>query len=461
MNEIIFAFTVAVLICINIIIAFIRKKGENGSFLQYAADPNRNSYPIISLTLTSTIVGGGMFLAVGQMGYESKFIGFAIGLVYIIGLGLVGFFTNNIRKTMENQNCQTLLDFLSVNYDKKVVAQFTIVNFLMYLFLLSSQFVAMSQLISFMVPKMSYQFVPWLLVGLAIVSLFLYPIIGGIRKDIQTDIIQMAVLFVALVFIIVQLFNKDVFFEVFESNHFIVPETNNYGLVFIISSLLFLPPLFFVRMDMWQRINTAKTSKDAKYGFLIAGVLSFVFYVLFALIGSYANVIGSKEGQFASLDTLLSLFDSPIALGFIIGAFFAAVLSSADTLINNVSIFATKLIYPKSNFSDEKSDSSNLLKVSRISAIILTLVSIVLSFAIPDMVDLLIGAFTLLLIFFPTIIGLLRKHNNSNAAFYSAFIGLIVFLCCFFFWNPKMAFVPAVLLSNIIYYPYYYFTKKK
>ena len=57
MNELVFAITVGVLICVNILIAFIRKTGSDGSFLQYIADPNKNQYSIISLTLTSTIVG--------------------------------------------------------------------------------------------------------------------------------------------------------------------------------------------------------------------------------------------------------------------------------------------------------------------------------------------------------------------------------------------------------------------
>lgn len=461
MNELIFALTVGLLICVNIIIAFIRQNGEHKTFLQYAADPNQNKYSIIALTLTSTIVGGGMFLAVGQMGYESRYVGLALGIVYIIGLGFVGIFTKKIRQMMEDQNCYTLLDFLSANYDKKVTIQFTIVNFIMYLFLLSSQFIAMYQLISFMETKMVNNYIPYLLVGLAIIALFLYPIIGGIRKDIQTDIVQMAVLFIAGIFIIYQLANHHVVSEVFISGNFTVPETNNYGIVFIISSILFLTPLFFVRMDMWQRINTAKTAKDATYGFWIAGILSFVFYILFTLIGSYANALGFEDGKFASLNTLFAVFNNPIILGFVIGAFFAAVLSSADTLINNVSIFATKMCFPKSNFSKEDSDSNKLLKFSRLSAIFLTFIAIGLSFLIPDMVDLLIGAFSLLLIFFPTIIGLLFRHNNSNASFYSAFFGLLVFVCCFFFWNPKLAFVPAVIISFIIYFPYYFISRKK
>ena len=460
MNELVFAITVGVLICVNILIAFIRKTGSDGSFLQYIADPNKNQYSIISLTLTSTIVGGGMFLAVGQMGYESRYVGIALGSIYLIGLGVAGMLTQRIRSMMKEQRCYTLLDFLSENYDKKVTTQFNIVNFVMYLFLLSSQFVAMYQLISFMETRMLNHFIPFLLVGLAVIALFLYPIIGGIRKDIQTDIIQMAVLFIATIFIVYQLLDNHVVSEVFVSNHFIDPEKNNYGLVFIVGSFLFLTPSFLVRMDVWQRINTARTAKDAKYGFWIAGVFSFVFYCLFTLIGSYANVLGFEESQYASLNTFFVIFENPLVLGFVIGAFFAAVLSSADTFVNNVSIFATKLFFPMSNFSVEDSSNKKLLIFSRFSALILTFISIGLSLLIPDIVDLLIGAFSLLLIFLPTILGLLLKHNNSNAAFYSAFLGLITFIGCFFLWNPKLAFVPAVVISHFVYYSYYFITRK-
>jgi len=118
-------------------------------------------------------------------------------------------------------------------------------------------------------------------------------------------------------------------------------------------------------------------------------------------------------------------------------------------------------LFPKTNFSLEETKNNKLLKFSRFFAVILTIVSLLLSFVVPDIVDLIIGAFSLLLIFFPTIIGLINKHNNSDAAFYSAFIGLLVFLISFFFWDPKLAFVPSVFVSFLIYFPYYLLTKKQ
>jgi len=461
MNEIIFALVVGFLLIINIFIAFIRKGGKDISLLVYSADPNKYNYLIIALTITGTIVGGGMFLAVGQMGYESKYIGLVLGTIYIVGLGLLGFFAKKIRELMENYKIYTLLDFLSINYNRKVVMQFTIVNFLMYLFLLASQFVAIFQFLSFINSKIENHLIPYSLVMLAIVALFLYPVIGGLRKDIQTDIIQMVIIFIVSLLIIIKLFQNNVIENVYTTNQFTSMGNNGYGVTFIIGAILFLTPSFFIRMDMWQRIITARTEKDARYGFWIAGALSFVFFALFTLIGSNANILKFDDSRFATLNTIYVLFNNPVVLGFIVGGLFAAVLSTSDTLINNASIFATKLLFPKTNFSLEETKNNKLLKFSRFFAVILTIVSLLLSFVVPDIVDLIIGAFSLLLIFFPTIIGLINKHNNSDAAFYSAFIGLLVFLISFFFWDPKLAFVPSVFVSFLIYFPYYLLTKKQ
>jgi len=453
MNELVFALTVICIISINIILAFIRKKGDKMTLLKYVANPNKNTSLIISLTLTGTIVGGGMFLATGQMGYESRYIGLVLGLVYVVGLTVMGYASKSIRKLMTNLECYSLIDLLSLKYSKKVVIQFTIINFFMYLFLLASQYVAMIELLHFLEPRMSMSYIPYILITLGILALFLYPIIGGIEKDIQTDIVQMIVISIAVILIATQLFSNNALFEVFSSEgNFTPPAKNNFGLIFIIGAIIFLTPSFFVRMDMWQRINTSKTSKDSFKGFAIAGLLSLFFFVIFSLIGSYANTLNIPESSYSSLNAIFELFNNSIALGFIIGAFFAAVLSSADTLINNVSIFATKLLFPSLNFSKEKDSNGVILKYSRLSGIVLSLLALVLSFIVPDIVDLIIGAFSLLLIFLPTILGILFNHNNSNAAFYSGLVGFIIFIIGFIFWNEKLAFVPGVVISFIIYF---------
>ncbi len=462
MNEFAFLITVSLFIVANILLAFIRKKGESNTFTQFIADPNKHNTITIALTITGTIVGGGMFLAVGQIGFESVSAGLVLGLVYLVGLSIVGFASAKIRNKMENEKHDTLIDFLKAHYNEKIVILFSIVNILMYLFLLASQFIAMFQFMQFVDGFIINKWIPIFLVCLASLSILLIPIIGGLRKDIQTDILQMIIIFIASIIICYKLFTTGDFS--YSADYLKVPENHkNYGLVFIIGSILFLTPSFFVRMDIWQRIKSAKSNKSAKYGFIIAGVLSLFFFWLFTTIGMWANHIGVKETNYATLELIYKVFDNPILLGFLIGGFFAAVLSTADTLINAISIFSTRLIYARQwETKTEANISKELLSKSRIIGLLVFVLAIILGYLIPSIVDLLVGAISLLLIFLPTILGLfIDSWKNLKASFYSSIVGLILFIILFATWNYKLAFAPAVVVSFVVYFVIRLTTKKQ
>lgn len=452
MNQYIFIGIVVLTILINIILAFLRRKDI--TFSVYAADPNRHGWHVIAMTLTATIVGGGMFLVVGQIGYEAGTVGFIIGLVYLAGLAIVSSLTKKIRKMMDERKHETLIDMLGAIYNSRVVLQFCSVQLFMYTFLLAGQFVAMFYFAQFIGNAMGIIWIPWSLVALASISVFLYPIIGGLRKDIQTDIIQITLIIIASIIILIKLIGSGVL----KSMWIQLPVSHifglGYGWTFIIGLILFLTPSFLVRIDIWQRIRTAKTERDSQFGFWAAGFLSLFFYFLFTAIGIWAYSMKLSDSEFVTLDLLYKEFNNPIMLGLIVGAFFAAVLSSTDTFINNVSLFITRLTFPKLwNERSGERKSKTLLFRSRMLAIIFTFVSIALGWLVANFVDLLIGAFSLILIYLPIILGLfVEKWQNSRAAFWSSNAGVLLFLFLFFLWNPKLAFAPAVIFSFVIFF---------
>lgn len=121
--------------------------------------------------------------------------------------------------------------------------------------------------------------------------------------------------------------------------------------------------------------------------------------------------------------------------------------------MNNASLSMSYLIWRK-KWTQEGGISSekNLTTYTRIAGLILLLGSILLAYHFRDIVDLLVGAFSLLLLFLPAICGMLTKKMYSEAgAFWSSLIGSILFIPTFFV-TPKNAFVPCVILSFIIYY---------
>lgn len=451
MNSVIFGVIVALTLVVNFIWAFIKRKGI--TFQIYSADPNKHKSGIIAISIAGTIVGGGMFIAVGQIGYEAGTAGYVLGFVYLVGLAIIGAFTRAIREKMDRNNHDSLLDLLGATYDRKVVYQFCIVNLAMYIFLLAGQFVALFLFTQYVNGLTGSTWLSWSLVGLAVAVIFFYPVVGGLRKDIRTDIIQIGLVLLASGIILFQMFKKGALGSMWPSltkEHIF---GTGYGIVFIIGAILFLTPSFIVRMDMWQRIRAAASDKASNRGFWIAGIIACFFYLFFTTIGMWAFSEKLPDARFATMELINQLFQNPWVLGLIFGAFFAAVLSSADTFINNTSLFLSRMVFPnKWVRRREENNDKFLLRYSRIFAIGFIVFSFLLAMAVPNFVDLLVGAFSLLLIYLPIVLGIFfESFSNRHAAFWSANFGVLIFAILFFSWDPKIAFVPAVILSIIIY----------
>lgn len=457
MNNSLFFIIVSIFLLFNIIWAFFKAKSTNT--LNYVSDSNKYGWLTIALTVTGTIVGGGMFLAVGQIGYEAGVTGFAIGAIYLLGLSIVAIISKYSKDKLNATKSHTLLELIQNAYGNKVVKQFSFINMLLYIFLLASQFIALIQFAEHLQSVSGIFWIPWALVGLAVISMFLYPIIGGLRKDIQTDIFQMILVGIGSFLLIWKLFSLGNPTEIWNSLPVSHKIGTAYGELFVIGAIIFSTPLFLVRMDIWQRIGSAKSDRSSKIGFMIAGLLACLFYFLFTAIGMWGYSLKTGESKFASLDVIFTQINDPIILAFIVGAFFAAVLSSADTFINNSSIFASRIIY-SSLWKDSFNKKVLLLKL-RVLGLLMVVLSLILSYFIPDLVDLLVGAFSLLLIYLPTILGIFQdKWQNEKASFWSSWLGVLIFLILFFSWNPKLAFIPSVIISIISFIIIHIFTKK-
>lgn len=436
---------------ISIFIGLWKSKGIN--LADFIASKNSIGFWAILLSLIGTIVGGGMFFAVGQIGFEAGILGYIIGLTYIPAFILMGLAIPKIRNFFKNKNYLTLIDLIDGEYkNKKTTFAFAIVNFFIYFFMLAAQFLVLGTFLNYFAGiKLTYSI---LLIAMIIAGLniIIYCVVGGIRKDIATDIFQMIMVSLGSLFLIFLLFKPSTW-----ANISTLPKTYftglGYGSIFLIGAIIFLIPLLFVRLDFWQRIIAAKNEKIAKKAFFIAGFLSFLFYFIFTTIGMYAKGLGIEGAKIATLNTITQVFTG-IPFVIIILAFLAAVMSSADTMLNVATVSFSRMFKRKiwHKYLETQEHSKYLLRIVKVSALLIGLFSVIIAFLIPNIVDLLVASFSSLLILAPATFALLfSKKPNSNAAFYSIVLGFITFLILFIF-IPKEAFVGGIIISILTYF---------
>jgi len=142
---------------------------------------------------------------------------------------------------------------------------------------------------------------------------------------------------------------------------------------------------------------------------------------------------------------------------------FAAILSTADTNLNVVSIAISKLIKHRdwARFENETPNKiegtrtgveSKLLNVTRFITIIIGILSVGLAKLIPDIVDLIVAGASAIGVFIPAVLVTLFKGTcKTSAAIASIVCGFVVLVGLLPF-APKAAFIPATLISVIVYF---------
>ena len=289
--------------------------------------------------------------------------------------------------------------------------------------------------------------------GAVVIIIFLYSIFGGLKKDILTDVIQVIFIFLGVGAIV--LFGnmaKDISSLTASFSSTDLSLKGKYNFIFLVGVLLFVPATFFARYDIWQRIFTAKDNSTAKNSFYISGFIAMLFFCFFGCMGLYARAmnIDVSNDQFVALEVINSrLAGIPFALAFI--AFFAAVMSSADTFLGAASLSLMKL------FPTPHNDSTDQRNRFRIVSLIVGIAAILISLCFFDIIELFSIAFGILMVFLPTIfVALFRKTPQNMESFLSILLGLTAF-CVGVFYFPKEAFVLSLIVSAFVYFFVYIF----
>jgi len=438
---------------INLIIGFWNSRKIN--FESYVSNKSKTHILFVTLSIVATVVGGGMFFATGQIGYEAGIAGLSLPISYIIGFLILLKFIPKIRLLANLENCNTLYDVVNLNLKENKqwakIYNYTLIliNLIIYFFLLAGQFLILSTFYSYFVPSISDYSLP-ISLTIILISTLIYSIFGGIKKDIITDSFQMLCLFVGAVIIGLYLFNGSVFDSIKTLPTKYLNGTG-YGILFPIGVVIFFSFSFIVRYDFWQRIITAKNDKQAKTSLIIAVPFIVFFYLIFTLLGMYSKSINPtlQDTNFATLFAFDCLIPASIQI-IITLSLYAAIMSSADTFLNVSSYSLYKLIEKRLTVKNK------LLKI-RLLAFFTGIVSVLIVLINKDIVNLMVGAFSSLIIIVPSMIYVIfSKKPNGKITSIATIISFIIFLTFFFFiiGFDKYAFIIGTIISILIHLSY-------
>jgi SSS family solute:Na+ symporter len=447
MTEMQYYFLAAIIVftVINIFIGFLSRKGSVVTASVYVANPNNTGMIPLVLSLSGTIVGGGMFFAVAQLGFEAGFAGIYLGISYFVGFFILGSYSKKIRNELSKYSVLTIFDYLDRRYGNngKIVAPGAIYRAaisILYFMFLAGQLLILSGFIENVFPSVSTYSLYLGSVIVFVLNSVTYTFLGGLKKDILTDVWQMVLVFIG-VFLLVTLMGGSE--RILELDKELLLGTSK-GIVLLIGILFFTGPSLILRPDMWQRIITAKCDKTAKNAFYFAGVLSFLFFSFFTIIGMYSRTIGLESGElffykiFQDQNNVIAIL--------VLLALLGAIMSSADTFLNVCSISIAGL-YKRASSADSTTSLVNI----RIATVFVSVVTIAVASYYKNIIDIFVTGFGVLFIFFPMVLhALFSEKINFSAARISSSVGFIIYLVLIWF-IPREAFLPGFLVSIILF----------
>lgn len=379
-------------------------------------------FPLM-MTFLATQVGGGLVLGAAQ---EAAKVGWWV-LLYPLGqvLGMISL-SLGIGSRLAAFGVPTVAQIFEVFYKSALLKQITSLLSIASLFLiLITQMLAFkSFMLSLGVDNTFLFMTTW---GL----LILYTATGGLQGVIATDLIQAA--FFIVVFALA-------FGSAFFTSSAPIILTQQAAIPFSKMSGWLLMPLFFAALeqDMGQRCFAAKSNAVLKKAAFTAGCITFLVCLVPIYFGIGAGQLGltASKGE-SMLMSAVALMTSPAISALVGCAVIAAILSTANSLLNAISSNLAQ------DFAFTKTHS---LKLTRWITALIGISAIFISYAFTNIVDLMIMAYELSVccVFVP-LMGALFKKTKGNAL--SAFLAMGFGAIGFFFFRLYPSDIPREIAA--------------
>lgn len=417
------------LVLIWIGVSVVRSRSEKNKYDSFlAADRNMNLLQTTS-SAAATDIGGGFSIAMGGLGFTLGVSGSWMIAVSGLSIVMVSFLmVPKVKRWSDRVKGLTTGDLFAARFDRKTGTLAAVVIGLSWFTFVGGQIIAGGKLLQV---TLNMNLTVAVLVSGAVI--LAYTTMGGLKAVIYTDVFQMLVLMIGIVFIavpigLIEVGGWSAMAQQFNSSdstkHLL--DWSAVGWRQMLGWFFAIFPVWFISIAAMQRIIAARDVKTAQRGFFLTGIP--IEWPLFAIgstmIGLFARYLipDLTDPELATPMIIMQLLPAGIA-GLVIAAYIAAVMSSADScLMGPVAIF-TNDIYKR--YIKPDSSELHLVRVARYATLILGILAIVTAYLIPNVLDLILYAYTFgsAGIFFPMLGLLFWKKTTAKGAFWSMLLG--------------------------------------
>jgi len=429
-------------------IGFFYSRGIKNTEDYFLSGRRFGAFPIAA-TLAVSFIGGGMFMGVtgflARYGIATILIAIGMALSFIL-LGV--FFGPRLRRL----NVSTLPQFIGKRFDEKTRLLIAIMTILGLISATAIQLKASGAILN-TVFNMPYF---WAILFSAF-FVTLYTVIGGFRSVVATDVVQIIIIFIGLIVALPFILAKagdigNVMAVVAKSQDGQFFNLFSQGILFVVGVFIMLLIFSVISAENHQRLYAAKDAKAARNAGIYAGIFYFVILAVIFFIGIlgiyFYPALDNPDNFFPRL--AVDLLPAWLG-GILLSAVAAGIMSSADTnLVTCGSIVVTDFYQQSKNATTSQ---KKLINLSRLVIIAIAILSIIMAFIFPTVVDLMLYYNSMMasVAIVPITFGLFWKRATGQAAFWSGIAGggsnIAVLLMGA---DPAKSAIPSILVACVV-----------
>lgn len=391
------------------------------------AGRNVGLFPLI-LTFVGTAIGGSILLGYITNGYD---LGMGqqwmnIGSLFA-SIIIIIFLASKIRKLGEEYDMVTIGDFTALRFGQAARLPTAICMLVAYCSITGMQFVAIATILKL---TLDLNMTIGILIGWLLLTLKTY--FGGLEAVIIQDAIHGTIQTIGILVLFIVVWKMSGNWGEMRDYAASIGEAGNLDLFGIAPSEIFVFLLTigayqFIRQDVWQRFWAAKDFKTSRNGFMLSIVISIgtgMIAVLIGIMAKYGLKLDIANSALAYYHIIGHIMPFPLVVLLLI-VLLATVISTADSFfISASSSIVNDIIKPRVKHNDSK----KMLRYSKQSVLIVSVIALLLALYIPKLVTLWILGTAMLVsgLLAPVLFGLYWKKTTAKAGVYTMWIGLSV-----------------------------------
>lgn len=397
--------------------------------------------PLIAVTVTGLAIGGASTIGVAERAYN---VGLAAGWYNVawgagaVVMGLVA--ASRYRKL----NISTVPELFEKFYDTKGRVICVLSQMVILLVITSLQYVAGGAILASILPGIFTLKTGMIMSAVVFISI---TFIGGMWSAGLSNILNVTLIYIGTIFAAISTISSQGGLSNVASK--LPPEVpylhliNGLGFAVIMGWIVVMMTQTMSLQATVQIACGAKDESHAKKGFVLGGLLMLPIGFLAAIMGIAAKAAYPDISATMALPKIIMSLN-PVMAGITLAALWAADVSTACNLLLGTSTLFSQDIYKR--FINPEVDDKKFMVISKITVVVLGLMTFGLSLTIVGILKTLLAALSLttaftvtflFTVFFP---GLCRK----SSAFYTTVVGILVLVL----WH----FIPSIrIFSDVIY----------